>query len=118
MPVGSIVDTVKELLDQGTREYGDLTSLLLSTQMHGFVYRTGQTPEPVYVSWQDMRCLHQKSPGLTYLGYLQEPVSYTHLDVYKRQVLSVPEGIPVYWKDCEHFLHGGLYGACLLYTSC
>ena len=40
--------------------------------MHGFVYRTGQTPEPVYVSWQDMRCLHQKSPGLTYLGYLQE----------------------------------------------
>ena len=67
-----VKDTVKELMDQGTREYGDLTSLLLSTQMHGFVYRTGQTPEHVYVSWQDMRCLHQKSPGLTDLGYLQE----------------------------------------------
>lgn len=46
VPVRSIVDTVKELLDQGTREHGDLTSLLLSTQMHGFVYRTGRRRIP------------------------------------------------------------------------
>ena len=97
VPVGSIVDTVKELLDQGTREYGDLTSLLLSTQMHGFVYRTGQTPEPVYVSWQDMRCLHQKSPELTYLGYLQELFSKEDME------------------DCGVYIKPSL-GLCNLYT--
>ncbi|MCD7909038.1 MAG: hypothetical protein LUH04_15415, partial [Clostridium sp.] len=97
VPARSIVDTVRELLDQGTREYSDLSSLLLSTQMHGFIYRTNAEKEPAYVSWQDMRCLHQKTPEHTYLAYLQEKFSRTDME------------------DCGVYIKPSL-GLCNLYT--
>jgi len=48
-----IFQTVKELADNLACRY-PLSRILLSTQMHGFVYRTPGL-EDVYVSWQDAR---------------------------------------------------------------
>lgn len=71
IPVMGIVKQVKEILAQETQKYDDIGAMIFSTQMHGFVYRTEGEQEPVYVSWQDMRCLHQRKTGETYLEYLQ-----------------------------------------------
>lgn len=97
VPARCFVDTVKALLDEGSGKYRDLTSLLISTQMHGFIYVTEETEEPVYVSWQDMRCLHKRPEQDTYLGYLQKQFSEADM------------------ADCGVYIKPSL-GLCNLYT--
>lgn len=46
---------VRGIVDSTLRETGTLDGVLLSTQMHGFVYRHENAPD-LYVSWQDSRC--------------------------------------------------------------
>ena len=55
---------------------------------------------------------------------VQEPVSYTHLDVYKRQGLdrvglkhNVPQGTYFVMIDISDFLALPQFKGCLLYTS-
>ena len=56
IPANQLFETVRELIEYYAREDCEASAVLLSTQMHGFVY---QTPgrEDLYISWQDMRCL-------------------------------------------------------------
>ena len=65
----SYVQILRDMLEEYTDKYPDTDSLLISTQMHGFIYRT-EGMDPVYVSWQDMRCLHEKESGRTWLDDL------------------------------------------------
>lgn len=46
---------VKNIIDSTLKETGPVDGVLLSTQMHGFVYRHGGSTDR-YVSWQDSRC--------------------------------------------------------------
>lgn len=58
IPAEELVRSVKILIDSYTKDYKDVEGVIISTQMHGFVY---QVPgrEDIYVSWQDMRCMNQ-----------------------------------------------------------
>ena len=52
---------------------------------------------------------------------LKDPVSYTHLDVYKRQERQREKGPPSVQRQSHRGLCGrycGCFYACLLYTSC
>ena len=52
------------------------------------------------------------------IGALQLAVSYTHLDVYKRQVLGLEHGNNFAAVTCYSALYGlSGFMACLLYTS-
>jgi sugar (pentulose or hexulose) kinase len=51
----AIFRTIKELIDFSAEAY-NLSRIILSTQMHGFVYRTANRPD-IYVSWQDARSI-------------------------------------------------------------
>ena len=61
IPAKKIVEIVKQLVDHYTKEYSDIEGLIISTQMHGFVYAI---PERRYVYIlagyavyeQDVRC--------------------------------------------------------------
>ncbi len=84
VPAMDYVEIIRELLERWSRQYPDLECLLLSTQMHGFVYDPegeGSCPagdsrrSPVYISWQDMRCLHRRDQEDTYLSWLQKRFS-------------------------------------------
>lgn len=75
VPAVEYVEIVKDLLERWSKRYRDLDSLLLSTQMHGFIYEVPGEEDPVYISWQDMRCLHLRPGGGTYLEWLQSQLS-------------------------------------------
>ena len=47
IPAKKIVEIVKQLVDHYTKEYSDIEGLIISTQMHGFVYAVYE---------QDVRC--------------------------------------------------------------
>lgn len=69
------VDKIKGLIDEYTQAYPDVEGLIISTQMHGFVYSVPDM-EDIYVSWQDMRCLDEMpGKGKSYLAYLGEQIS-------------------------------------------
>lgn len=73
VPAMLYVETARRLLDEWSKKYSDVKLFVLSTQMHGFVYSyTGNEEEDMYISWQDMRCLHIREDGKSYLSYLQE----------------------------------------------
>lgn len=65
-----IVNIVRSLIDGYTDRYEDIEGIIISAQMHGFVYSVPGRQD-YYVSWQDMRCLG-KMPGSqhTYLDYM------------------------------------------------
>ncbi|MCC2817056.1 hypothetical protein LK537_07090 [Lachnoclostridium pacaense] len=65
-----IVDIVFSLINEYTNRYKDIEGIILSAQMHGFVYSL-PNQQDYYVSWQDMRCLDLR-PGSqqTYLDYM------------------------------------------------
>ena len=67
-----IVEKIRDIIEDFIREYqGEIEGLLLSVQMHGFVYSVPSRPDR-YVSWQDMRCLNQrKDEDGSYLEYLR-----------------------------------------------
>lgn len=62
IPAAFYLDFVRSLLDRYAARYEDLCGVMLSTQMHGFVYSVPGRSD-VYVSWQDMRCLHRYRGG-------------------------------------------------------
>ena len=74
IPCGAILALIRQEIDRCTRIWPDAKGLLLSVQMHGFVYDVPGT-EPVYVSWQDMRCLDRCEDGQTHLNHLAGLVS-------------------------------------------
>ena len=50
------------------------------------------------------------------------PVSYTHLDVYKRQEVDMDEDdaarlMQGHYKECPYYQNDDEYAVCLLYTS-
>ena len=76
LPAAGLADAVKDIIDGALLKAGALDGILLSTQMHGFVYRYGNAPD-LYVSWQDSRCTNPM-PGrsesfLEFLGKLIPP---------------------------------------------
>lgn len=75
IPASQIVDIVKTLTDRYTKQYTQIKGIILSTQMHGFIYVTPDMPD-MYISWQDMRCLNtMESKGQSYMAYLQKTFS-------------------------------------------
>ena len=74
--MGSIMDSVMEILSGYTSTRNDLAGLLLSTQQHGFVYSDPAFPGDRYISWQDARCLEPiDESGETVLSMLQKRIS-------------------------------------------
>lgn len=75
IPAGEIVDIVRLLIDGYTSEYSDVEGIIISTQMHGFVYSI-PNQEDIYVSWQDMRCL-DSIPGknTSYLESMEKTIT-------------------------------------------
>lgn len=69
-----LTQNVRDLVDRYTKLYSDIQGIVISTQMHGFVYTSGQ--EDRYVSWQDMRCT-DPMPGTkeSYLDILTGQIS-------------------------------------------
>lgn len=75
IPAEEMVDTVRTLIDGYTSEYKDIQGVLISTQMHGFVYSVPERKD-MYVSWQDMRCMNpMEGYEGSYLEFLQEQIS-------------------------------------------
>ena len=74
--MGSIMDSVMEILAGYTTTRKDIAGLLLSTQQHGFVYSDPAFPGDKYISWQDARCLEPiDESGETVLSLLQKRIS-------------------------------------------
>lgn len=75
IPAEEMVDTVRTLINGYTSEYKDIQGVLISTQMHGFVYSVPGRKD-MYVSWQDMRCMNpMEGYEGSYLEFLQEQIS-------------------------------------------
>lgn len=72
IPARALANTVRSLIDRYTEEYDDVEGVVISTQMHGFVYSVPEQ-EDMYISWQDMRCM-DKMPGkdISYLKWMEE----------------------------------------------
>lgn len=92
IPAKRLVENVKNLIDGFAAEYDDIAGVILSTQMHGFIYSVPGR-EDVYVSWQDMRCT-EKLPGSgkSDLSYLSEQISKDDMEdngVYLKPALAM-----------------------------
>ncbi|MEH7248160.1 FGGY family carbohydrate kinase [Neobacillus niacini] len=85
LDANQLFETIKGLVNEAAACY-PIEGLLLSTQMHGFVYRTPDRPD-VYVSWQDARCT-DVMPGTnqTWLDYLKSIISSEDIE---------PGGVPL-----------------------
>ncbi|MGG0717053.1 FGGY family carbohydrate kinase [Robertmurraya massiliosenegalensis] len=76
IPAKEIYEIVKEKIDDYTDNFTNISGVVLSTQMHGFIYKDSGTTEDIYVSWQDNRCLNTMGKSDTsYLEYLKEQIS-------------------------------------------
>ena len=74
IPALQISDSIKQLIDGYTSQYNDIEGVILSTQMHGFVYSVPGR-EDRYISWQDMRCMgNMKDDMQTYIQWLEKEV--------------------------------------------
>lgn len=74
IPALQISDNIRQLIDGYTSQYDDIEGVILSTQMHGFVYRVPGR-EDRYISWQDMRCMEKIKDGRqTYLQWLENEI--------------------------------------------
>lgn len=72
---------VQGMIRECVQCYDDIAGIVLATQMHGFVYRTGLDPaQDRYVSWQDMRCLDLRGDGLTYMAHLQQRIPQSRME--------------------------------------
>ncbi|MCC8191187.1 MAG: hypothetical protein LIP77_11240, partial [Planctomycetes bacterium] len=87
----AFVNLVAELTEKYTARFADIQGLLLSTQMHGFVYAVPGRP-PTYTSWQDLRCLDAGPDGESYLHRLEQrvpPAEMVHNGVYLKPSLGL-----------------------------
>lgn len=72
IPAQELVQIVRTLIDEYTSKYSDVEGIIISTQMHGFVYSVPDR-EDQYISWQDMRCMDfAKGKTVSYLKLLEE----------------------------------------------
>lgn len=55
LDAGALVSAVREIIHTAAEKAGRIDGILLSTQMHGFVFRREGASDR-YVSWQDSRC--------------------------------------------------------------
>ncbi|HIU75515.1 MAG TPA: hypothetical protein IAC62_06515 [Candidatus Pelethocola excrementipullorum] len=107
-----IVDTVQALIDEFTSTYKDVEGVILSTQMHGFVYSVPNR-EDRYVSWQDMRCLDRMpQKDDSYLEWLQKEISPEQMErngVYLKPSLGMCNLYTLLEEDEEMPRDGTLY---------
>ena len=89
------VSITKEILHTFTTKYKDICGLLFSTQQHGFIYEYDSNP--VYISWQDQRCIEKSENGKSFIEILSELTSRND------------------FLDCGVYLKPSL-GLCNLYT--
>lgn len=86
------MEIVKQLVDHYTKEYSDIEGLIISTQMHGFVYAIPEK-EDMYISWQDMRCMNRMSGAKkTYLQWMEEQITPQEMEnhgVYLKPSLGI-----------------------------
>lgn len=91
--MGEILAAVRAILDGYTAEGRRIAGILLSTQMHGFVYSDPKDLEEKYISWQDARCLEPiDETGQTVLGLLQERITLEEMrptGVYLKPALGM-----------------------------
>lgn len=113
----AVWNTVLSLIHKYRKVGGPLSGIVLSTQMHGFVYSNSAFGEDIYVSWQDARCLG-KVPGeeISYLESMKKHFSYERMlntGVYLKPALGMcnlytllQSNGAVLWKDAEIFTLG------------
>ncbi len=68
VPAEEYYQIVKRLIDSVAEHDHDLVGVVLSTQMHGFVI------DNLYISWQDTRCVSERSNAESYLEYLKRRI--------------------------------------------
>jgi sugar (pentulose or hexulose) kinase len=97
MDAQALVDTVRELIRNVMEKTGRIDGIVLSTQMHGFVFRREGVPDR-YVSWQDSRCTDRMPDGKkSWMEFLKEKIP------------------PERMKSCGVYIKPSL-GMCNLYT--
>lgn len=116
-----IVEIVKHLVDGYTEKYSDIEGLIISTQMHGFVYSVPEK-EDNYISWQDMRCMN-KMPGKekTYLQWMEEKITPKDMEdhgVYLKPSLGICNLYTLLEENKELRRDGKLYtlGSYVIYA--
>lgn len=91
--MGRILAAVRGILDGYTSRRRDIAGILLSTQMHGFVYSDSTSSEEKYISWQDARCLEPvDDSGKTVLDLLGERITIEEMrptGVYLKPALGL-----------------------------
>lgn len=75
-----IVNKVKEIIEGALEKNENIHGVLISTQMHGFVYNTKEN-KGRYVSWQDSRCV-SLIPGsdISYMEFLRRKISEAEME--------------------------------------
>lgn len=121
IPAKKIVEIVKQLVDHYTKEYPDVEGLIISTQMHGFVYAIPEK-ENMYISWQDMRCMN-RMPGMkkTYLQWMEEQITPEEMEnhgVYLKPSLGICNLYTLLEENKELRRDGELYtlGSYVIYS--
>ena len=80
IPADQMLSIVKEQIDDYTRRYDGVEGIILSTQMHGFVY-SAKGMEDMYVSWQDMRCMDDMpGEGCSFLEHLEQVIPLSRME--------------------------------------
>ncbi len=74
--IDTVWDAVWQIIQRCCAADAAIEHIVFSTQMHGFVLADTASGEPVYVSWQDARCLNPM-PGwqISYLEHLKNMLS-------------------------------------------
>lgn len=69
----AIVKQVKYIISSAMDSFDDVSGVVFSTQMHGFIFHTDNGQPDIYISWQDQRSQNLK-PGeaYTWLNYLKD----------------------------------------------
>ncbi|MFR6276500.1 MAG: sedoheptulokinase [Blautia sp.] len=92
IPALQICNKIRKLVDGYTSQFNDIEGVILSTQMHGFVYSVAGRDD-TYISWQDMRCIeNMPNSGKTYLEYLKRelpPCDMRNCGVYIKPSLGL-----------------------------
>ena len=88
IPAERCVSAVRDLLGKYARIYDGIAGVILSTQMHGFVYCVPGEPD-VYVSWQDMLST-ERLPGAD-RSFLEELGELRLLEQIRGTINAIPD---------------------------
>lgn len=107
------VKYTKEIIDKAISECGEISGIMLATQMHGYIYSTSYNSEcDVYVSWQDMRCLDTTPDGDTYMDKLHRiisPYDMENCGVYLKPSLAACNLFTTFAQELDLPRNGKLY---------